>query len=229
MESISLEFHEGEVTAIVGDNGAGKSTFIKMLCGAHKKDSGTILWQGEPVEISNPHDARQLGIETLYQNLALVDDLDACQNAFLGREVLHSGIGRFIGLLDKKTMWRDAHNLIRSLNVKLPSARQKVMNLSGGQRQSLAIVRAILFDAKLIIMDEPMAALGVDESRKVMTLIGALKTKGHCVLIISHNLDHVFSIADKIAVLKNGRLMGVRMVEKTSKSEIVSLILGVAS
>lgn len=201
LAGVDLEVAAGEVTALVGDNGAGKSTLIKTISGIHSIDGGEILWQGSPVEMHTPRDATALGIATVYQDLALCDNLDIVDNMFLGREILRSR------LLDDSTMELRARHTLADLSVvTVRSIRQPVGSLSGGQRQAVAVARAVMWDAKLVIMDEPTAALGVSQTAMVLDLIKRLSSRGIAVLVISHNLNDVFAVADQIAVLHLGRM-----------------------
>lgn len=225
-KGVSFELKSGEIVAIVGDNGAGKSTVIKMISGAYKRDEGEILWRGNPVAINSPDDARKIGIETMYQELALVGDLTPAGNVFLGQEKMRRLLG-IIPILDRRKMTQETERLLARVRISLPDLDKPVRQLSGGQRQATALARFLLNDqAQLIIMDEPTASLGVQETQKVIELIRQLKIEGITVLIISHNLEHVFSLADRIIVLRGGRVAGVRDTANTSKQQIVSLIMG---
>lgn len=227
VREVDLDVYCGEVHAIVGDNAAGKSTLIKILSGAVAKDSGKISFQGQPVEISQPRDAKQLGIETVYQDLALADNLDVPSNVFLGREMTKSGLLRFI--LNNRGMEERSRSLLNRLKINIPNIRQRVRSMSGGQRQSIAIARCVCFNARMVILDEPTAALGVEETKKVYALIREMRDQGLAVLLISHNLNHVFDNCDRITVLKTGRLVGSRRVAETSQDEILRMIVsGVA-
>jgi ribose transport system ATP-binding protein len=221
LQDVDLEVFEGEVLAIVGDNGAGKSTLIKILSGVHQPDRGELEVCGRPIRISDPHVARELGIATVFQNLALVDMRDVAANLYLGREPV-----RFRFFVDRRKMLEGARRVLQDLRVNIPSLTAEVGLLSGGQRQSIALGRATAQRGRLIIMDEPTAALGVRESRKVLDLILRLKATGTGVLIISHNMRHVFSVADRILVLRHGRRIGVRDKQSTAPDEIVKLIVG---
>jgi len=221
LRDVSLEIHDSDILAIVGDNGAGKSTLTKILSGVHQPDSGEIELMGRPVRIANPRKARELGIATVFQNLALVDCRDVAANLFLGREPTR---WRFV--VDRRKMLDDARRVISRLRVSIPSATVEVGQLSGGQRQSIAIGRAASQQARIIIMDEPTAALGVKESHKVLDLIRQLKAAGAAVVVISHNMRHVFSVADRILVLRRGQLVGVRRKQETAPDEIVRMIVG---
>ncbi|MFQ3565862.1 MAG: ATP-binding cassette domain-containing protein [Aggregatilineales bacterium] len=226
VNGVSFSLYPGEIVAIVGDNGAGKSTVIKMIAGAYKRDEGEILWQGQPVHVNSPDEARKLGIETMYQELALVGDLDPASNVFLGQEPMRLLLG-FIPVLDRPKMRQETERLLSRVKITLPDLDTPVRQLSGGQRQASAIARFLRNEqAKLIIMDEPTAALGVQETQKVIELIRQLKIEGITVLAISHNLEHVFTLADRIIVLRNGRVAGIRDTHTTSKQQIVSLIMG---
>ena len=223
---IDLDIFPNEVMALVGDNGAGKSTFIKMISGVIAPTSGTIRIAGQPVVMTAPAVARDAGIETLHQNLALVDVFTPQENIFMGREIQRRLLGA-IPSLDHAEMRRQTLSLFEELGLKAPDLSKMVRALSGGQRQAIGIARLLLDrNVKLIIMDEPMAALGVEESRLVIELIGRLREKGYAVFIISHNLDHVFQIADRIAVLKTGKMVGVVKRDEVEHDEVVSMIVG---
>ncbi|MGH9115021.1 MAG: ATP-binding cassette domain-containing protein, partial [Acidimicrobiales bacterium] len=199
-----LDIPAGQVTALVGDNGAGKSTLIKTISGIWEPDEGELLWDGRPVRIKGPKEAAALGIATMYQDLALCDNLDIVQNMFLGREPLQ------MGMLDENKMELTAKKTLSDLSVTtVRSIRQAVGSLSGGQRQAVAVARAVMQKARLVIMDEPTAALGVSQTKMVLELIGTLRSRGIAVLVISHNLTDVFRVADRIAVLFLGRMAAV--------------------
>lgn len=223
VKHVDLNIYSGEVLAIVGDNGAGKSTLIKMLAGVLMPDGGEILIRGKKVAINDPNDARKFGIETLYQELGLVDTFTVPENIFLGRELTATKFG--IPVLDHKEMRQRTQELLGRLDVQLPSIDRPVRSYSGGQRQAIAICRVLLEDVNLIIMDEPMAALGIDESNKVLRLISNLRDKGEAIVVISHNLDHVFSIADKVAVMKNGALVDVVRTDEVGHDDLVTMIV----
>jgi ABC-type sugar transport system ATPase subunit len=220
----SLDLHPGEVVALVGDNGAGKSTFVKMLSGVVAPDSGTLSLKGREVRFASPAQAREAGIETLHQSLALVDVFNVPENIFLGRELISRRLG-IVPMLDKATMRKRTIDLLQRIGANLPSIDRPVRAMSGGQRQAVAIARLLLNEVHLLIMDEPMAALGVDEGRKVLDLIVELRTRGFSVLIISHNLEHVFSIADRICVMKNGNVVGVVTTAEASHDAVVRMIV----
>ncbi len=222
LQDVDIDIYENEILAIVGDNGAGKSTLTKILSGVHQPDKGELTIGGQPARISNPHVARDMGIATVFQNLALVDVRDVASNLFLGREPT-----RWRFFVDRRKMLEEAQKVITDLRVNIPSLTAEAGQLSGGQRQSIAIGRATSQHSRIIIMDEPTAALGVKESRKVNDLTLRLKANGTGVVVISHNMRHVFSVADRILVLRRGRLVGVRARSETTPDEIVKMIVGV--
>jgi ABC-type sugar transport system ATPase subunit len=216
-----------EIVGLVGDNGAGKSTFIKILSGALLPDSGTINFEGRRVSFATPLDARRCGIETVYQDLALATALDASGNLFLGRETLRPGMaGRMLAWLDKKEMREHGSRMLSSLGIHLKSVTIPVENLSGGQRQAVAVARALSWGTKLVIMDEPTAALGVSETAKVLELVHRIKHSGLSVIFISHNLPNVFTVADRIVVLRLGRTVGDIRREDATMESIVRLMTG---
>lgn len=225
LQNVNLTLYEGEVLGLVGDNGAGKSTLIKILSGAIVPDSGEIYFRAQNVQINQPKDAKKLGIETIYQDLALIDNLHVPANVFIGREIRKGFLGRIFRIMDLKQMECETKELLSRLRISIESLRERVGSLSGGQRQSVAIGRAIYFDAKVLIMDEPTAALGVEETEKVHNLIRDLKNRGLSIIVISHNLNDILDISDRIMVLKTGRLVGVRKKETTHKEEIVRMII----
>jgi ABC-type sugar transport system ATPase subunit len=224
VENVTLEFPAGTVTALVGDNGAGKSSLIKMLAGALQPDSGHLEVDGAPVRFASPAAARAMGVETVYQDLALADHRDVIENLFMGREATR-GWGPF-RYLDKGRMRRDTEAALDSLKVKIPSVRQQVRRLSGGQRQGIAIGRAVHWGSRILIMDEPMAALGLQEAGRVQELISTLAERGLTQIVVSHNLEHVFSLSTRIAVMRLGRLVGVLETAQSDHEEIVRLIAG---
>jgi D-xylose transport system ATP-binding protein len=220
VENVSIDLHPGEVVGIVGHNGAGKSTLIKILSGALTADSGEIFVDGAQARIRSPRDAKGYGIETIYQTLALADNLDPPANIFLGRELR----GR-LGSLDYAAMERETRSLLDRLEVRLGGLRQPVSGLSGGQRQAIAIARAIYFNAKVLIMDEPTAALGPHETAKVAQLISQLKREGIGIFLISHDIHDVFDLTDRINVLHQGRLVGCCRTESVTKDEVLGMII----
>jgi ribose transport system permease protein len=226
LKDIDLDICPGEILALVGDNGAGKSTLIKIISGAYAADEGEIFVEGKRARIETPADAKRFNIETIYQDLALMDNLDLAPNIFIGRELVKGGIGKPLRILNNSRMAEETLRILKKLNIQVPDIKRRVFNLSGGQRQAVAISRAIYFNAKLIIMDEPTAALGVEETRKVYALIRELRQNGIAVIIISHNINEVFDIADKFVVLKTGMMVGVRRKEETSLDEILRMIIG---
>jgi ABC-type sugar transport system ATPase subunit len=219
LSGVDLDVPAGQVTALVGDNGAGKSTLIKAISGIGPTDGGEIYWQGEKVSIRTPHDAAALGIATVYQDLALCDNLDIVQNMFLGREVTK------LGLLDEPTMERAASKTLADLSVTtVKSIRQPVGSLSGGQRQAVAVARAVMWEAKLVIMDEPTAALGVSQTAMVLDLIKRLSSQGITVLYITHNLNDVFAVSDNVAALRLGRMAEQGPLADYDSQGVVELI-----
>jgi ABC-type sugar transport system ATPase subunit len=228
LRDAGLELRHGEVHALVGDNGAGKSTLIKIVSGVLAPDAGELRLEGQPVELSGPRDARALGIETVYQDLALADHLDAAANLFLGREKLHPAPLSWLGFLDNRAMRRRAEDELRRLKIRIPSVTQRVLSLSGGQRQAIAVARAVAWGTRIVIMDEPTAALGVRESGMVLELIGGLRSHGVAVIMISHNLPEVFAVADRITVMRLGRTIATLRKDATSLEGIVSMMTGVS-
>lgn len=222
LSDVEFAVYPGETVALVGDNGAGKSTLMKILCGALAPDEGQMYVEGEAVRLTSPRDARDRGISVVYQDLALVDGFDVAHNIFLGRIPT-----RFL-IVDKRRMVRETKEVLSELTVSLPSVRTPVRFLSGGQRQAVAIARAVHQGGHLLIMDEPTAALGVQEGTKVLQLIENLKARDLAIVVVSHNLEHVFAVADRIVVLRGGRIAGVRNKKGATQSEIVHMIVGAA-
>jgi D-xylose transport system ATP-binding protein len=219
LTDINLDVPSGQVTAIVGDNGAGKSTLIKTIAGIHPPSSGQILWNGEVVHVHSPKEATELGIATVYQDLALCDNLDIVQNMMLGHEKLK------LGLLDEVSMELTARQTLHDLKVStVRSIRQQVGSLSGGQRQAVAVAKAVMQEARLVIMDEPTAALGVTQTELVLSLITQLASRGHAVLVVSHNLTDVFRVADRLAVLYLGRLAAAGPASDFDTQSVVDLM-----
>lgn len=225
VDRVNIKIFPGEAIGLLGDNGAGKSTLIKMISGVYQPDEGQILFQGKDIKISNPMEALRMGIETIYQDLALAENLNVYANIFLGREKLKK-ISGFIKVLDGDYMLEESKKVLKRLDIEIPSLRNKIQKLSGGQRQAVAISRSIYWDAKFLIMDEPTAALGVAEQQKVLSLVRTLKTQGVPVIIISHQLHDVFSVADRLVVMRRGRKVGERLVRETTPDEVVGLIVG---
>ncbi len=228
LTTVDFEAYAGEIVALVGDNGAGKSTLVKVMSGVGPPVGGQVVFQGKPVTISRPQDATHLGIATVYQDLALCDNLDVVGNLFLGEET-KGGFLRPFGWLDELAMEQRALDLMRQLSVKIPTVRIPVASLSGGQRQSVAIARSLLGDPKVVILDEPTAALGVAQTAQVLDLVVRLKERGLAVIMISHNLADVFAVADRVAVLRLGKGNGTFRVGEVSEDEVVSAITGAAS
>jgi D-xylose transport system ATP-binding protein len=220
VDGASLDLQAGEVVAVLGHNGAGKSTLIKILSGAYRADAGEILVRGEKASIESPRDAKAYGIETIYQTLALADNVDAAANIFLGREL----VTRW-GMLDDVAMEAAARRVMGRLNPHFRRFKEPVRALSGGQRQSVAIARAIHFDAKILIMDEPTAALGPAETKQVGELVKQLKAQGIGIFLISHDIHDVFDLADRITVMKNGRVVGTARVQDITKDEALGMII----
>jgi D-xylose transport system ATP-binding protein len=212
-----------EIHALVGDNAAGKSSLIKALSGAAPADEGMIRFEGREVVIGEPRHAKALGIETVYQDLALADNLDIPANIFLGRELLRGGL--LSPFMDLRRMNEEAEKLLGRLKIRIPDLRQKVRTLSGGQRQCVGIARAVYFNARVIILDEPTAALGVEETRKVLELVKEMRKHGLTIIMISHNLAHVFDLCDRVSVMKTGCVVGSRKVSETTREEILRLIV----
>lgn len=223
LDSVSFAVNRGEVLALVGDNGAGKSTLVKALSGAQPPDSGTIEINGQSVQLRSPRDAEAAGIGCVHQGLGLVDTLNVPENVFLGRELQVRKFG-FLRQLDHALMREQTIKLLERFNVHLPLLNEPVSKRSGGQRQTVAISRLLLQDVPLVIMDEPMAALGVEEGRRVLELMASMRDEGISIIVISHNLEHVFQIADSIAVLKNGRLVDVVRTAETTRDAVVKMI-----
>lgn len=220
LTDVDLEVRPGEVIALVGDNGAGKSTLVKTIAGVHPIDDGGIEWEGRPVSINRPHDAQDLGIATVYQDLALCDNLDVVANLFLGNEARRAHV------LDEIAMEKRAMELLDTLSIRIPSVRIPVASLSGGQRQVVAIARALIGDPKVVILDEPTAALGVEQTAQVLDLVERLRERGLAVILISHNMADVQAVADRVAVLRLGRNNGVFDVAGTSHEDVIAAITG---
>ena len=226
LSDVDFEVHDGEVLALVGDNGAGKSTLVKTIAGIHEADEGQILFEGQEVSITGPTDATDLGIATVYQDLALCDNLDVVENLYLGREQVAEGPVAFAGQLNEVAMEKRTGELLENLAVTITDVRAEVGTMSGGQRQQVAIARSLLGDPKLVLLDEPTAALGVRQTAMVLGLIKRLREEGHPVIVISHNLADVFEVADRIYVLRLGRKAGVFGVGEATQEEIVAAITG---
>jgi ABC-type sugar transport system ATPase subunit len=226
VDNVSVEVYPGEVVALVGDNGAGKSTLIKMISGVYPMDGGELHFDGRRVHLSGPAHARDLGIETIYQDLALAENLDVGANVFMGREVLHKRLFGLVHTLDDEHMRRESEQALAKLDVHIPSLRAKIGTLSGGQRQAVAISRAVYWDAKLMIMDEPTAALGVSEQRKVLEVIKSLREHNIPVIVISHTMQDVLAVADRILVMRRGKLVAEVPRQEATTEVLVRHIVG---
>jgi ABC-type sugar transport system ATPase subunit len=219
LRNVDLAVYEGEILGLIGDNGAGKSTLIKIISGALTPNKGRIFFNGEEVKIRNIQDARNLGIETVYQDLALADDLDITQNFFMGRELTNAW-----RIVKRRTMDKETQHALRKLKIDIGLVRKKARNLSGGERQAIAVGRAFYWKAKIVIMDEPVSALGVRETSKILNLVKGLKEENISVIFISHNLYDVLSIADRVVVLKHGKKVAEKRVEETDRDELMVLM-----
>lgn len=224
VDQVSIDIFPGEVVGLVGDNGAGKSTLIKMISGVYKPDDGQIVLDGKEVSFSTPLDARRQGIETIYQDLALCENLDASVNIFLGREPSKGGFG--VRQVDRRLMLSEAQTVLDRLDIHIPDLRRPIREMSGGQRQAVAIARAVYWNARLMIMDEPTAALGVPEQRKVLELVRTLREQGVPVLLVSHNLQDVFAVSDRIIIMRRGKKVGDLRASETNGDQLVGLMVG---
>jgi simple sugar transport system ATP-binding protein len=222
LEEVTLDVNPGDIVALVGDNGAGKSTVVKCIAGIYPPTSGRILLEGQPVDFSSPLDARSQGIETVFQDLALANAQPVYMNMFLGRELVKGPLRR----LDREAMAAETQTLLDDLDVRIDSPRKTIRNLSGGQRQGVAIARAVHWARRLVLMDEPTAALGVAETQRVEELIRRMRDRGRAILIASHSLDQVFRLADRVCVLRRGKQVGIRRTSETTGEEIVAMITG---
>jgi len=227
LKGVSLDAYRGQVLALLGDNGAGKSTLVRCISGVHALDEGEILLDGEVVALSTPAQARRAGIETVYQDLALFDNLTPAQNFYCGREIsFPTWLPRALRFLNKRAMDQEAASVIDRLKVKLPKFDAPVALMSGGQRQAIAVARATVFARNVVILDEPTAALGLRESRKVLDLVHQLRDEGNAVILITHNMEHVIELADRAVVLRQGNKVGELKPERANQQELVSLIVG---
>lgn len=226
LDNIDFELYPNEILALLGDNGAGKSTLIKIISGALKPTEGEIFFKGKRVEFETPKDAKNLGIETVYQDLALVDSLNVFANIFLGREIIGKYLGGIIRILKSGEMEKKTKEILKELDINIDDVKAEVGNLSGGQKQAVALARLILWGKEIVILDEPTAALGVRESQKALELIMKLKKKYLSVIVITHNIQHAFYIADRIIVLRHGGRIGTKTVKDTNPDEIVKMITG---
>ncbi|HEY9594973.1 MAG TPA: ATP-binding cassette domain-containing protein [Spirochaetia bacterium] len=225
VKNVSMGVNAGEVVGLIGDNGAGKSTLIKVISGVYPADEGVILFQGKEVQIHSPMDALALGIETIYQDLALAENLNTPANIFLGREKMKKVLG-FLNVLDHQYMQAESRKVLEKLNILIPSLRNRIRALSGGQRQAVAISRSIYWDAKLLIMDEPTAALGVAEQKKVIDTINLLKSHGIGIIVISHQMHDIFQVADRMVIMRRGEKAAELVTKDTNPDEVVSVIVG---
>jgi ABC-type sugar transport system ATPase subunit len=225
VDHVSLEVRTGEVVGLLGDNGAGKSTLIKMISGVFHPDGGRLVLNGREVSFASPQDARNAGIETIYQDLALCENLDAGANIFLGREPVRRTLG-VLRTVDRGRMLAESRRILNQLDIRIPGLARPIRQMSGGQRQAVAIARAVYWNAQLMIMDEPTAALGVPEQRKVLALVRTLRDHGVGVIIISHNLQDVLDVADRVIVMRRGRTVGERRVAETDTSDLLALMIG---
>jgi len=225
VDNMDMEVFPGEVVGLLGDNGAGKSTLIKVISGVYHADAGTIFFEGKEVRIDNPMDALGIGIETLYQDLALAENLNVYSNIFLGREKLKRFLG-LINVLDHDYMLNESKKVLDRLEIEVPSLKNQIRTLSGGQRQAVAISRSIYWNAKFLILDEPTAALGVAEQKNVLDLVKTLSSQGVPVIIISHQLHDVFSVATRLVIMRRAKKVAERITKDTTTDEIVGLIVG---
>jgi D-xylose transport system ATP-binding protein len=229
LDRVDFVVEAGEVVGLVGDNGAGKSTLVKAIAGIHGADAGSIRFEGKEASITKPQDATELGIATVYQDLALCDNLDVVANVFLGHEEVSPGPGEVSRQLDEARMEHRAGELLSGLAVTIPSLRTEVGTLSGGQRQQVAVARSLLGEPRVLLLDEPTAALGVPQTKQVLELVRRLRERGLGVVVISHNLANVFEVADRIVVLRLGRVAGSYDAKSTSEEEVVAAITGVGA
>jgi D-xylose transport system ATP-binding protein len=228
LENVDFEVYAGEVVGLVGDNGAGKSTLVKVISGVHQADSGEIFFEGRQVTITKPRDSTDLGIETVYQDLALCDNLDVVANLFIGREPARVTVPGFRGmhLLDETAMEKRAISLLKELHVPIPSVRNVIASMSGGQRQSVAVTRSVMWNCKVVLLDEPTAALGVEQTHQVKNLIMKLRERNLGVVVISHNLAEIFDVTDRVIVLRLGRRSATFNTKTASPEQVVAAITG---
>lgn len=230
VDDIDFKLYEGEILGIVGDNGAGKSTLIKCITGAYTRDQGDIILRGSKIQAKNTLQTRNLGIETVYQNQGLIDELNASYNLFLGREKIKSGlIGKIFQTLDRKFMNKETKELLKSIGIELKKPNAPVKELSGGQQQAVVVGRSAYWRGEVIILDEPTSGLGVEEQNKVLQMVRDINTKYNIsFIVISHNLEHVFDLVDRILVMRCGKIVGNKKIKETTRNEIVALITGAA-
>jgi simple sugar transport system ATP-binding protein len=225
VDNMSMGVNSGEVVGLLGDNGAGKSTLIKVISGVYHPEAGRIFFEGKETKIETPMDALTLGIETLYQDLALAENMNVYSNIFLGREKLKKILG-FLNVLDHDHMLSQSKKVLEKLKIEIPSLKNKIRTLSGGQRQAVAIARSIFWEAKLLILDEPTASLGIPEQKKVLALVDLLRSQGLGIIVISHQLYDVFSVADRLVIMRRGVKVAERVTKETTSDEVVGLIVG---
>jgi ABC-type sugar transport system ATPase subunit len=225
VDHVTLDVRPGEVVGLLGDNGAGKSTLVKMIAGVIAPDGGRITFNSRDVTFLSPQDAREAGIETIYQDLALCENLDAGANIFLGREPVQRKL-LVLRAVDRQRMLEESRRILGQLDIRIPGLSRPIRQMSGGQRQAVAIARAVYWNARLMIMDEPTAALGVPEQRKVLGLVRTLRERGVAIIIISHNLQDVLDVADRVVVMRRGRVVGERLVAETNTADLLGLMLG---
>ena len=226
LSDVNFEVYQGEVVGLVGDNGAGKSTLVKIIAGTYQPDSGEYRFEDQVVTVHNPHEASTLGIQTVYQDLALCDNLDVVANLYLGREELQPVIPGAMKAIDEVTMEKRAQRFIKDLHVRIPSLRSRIATLSGGQRQSVAVARAVMWNSKIVLLDEPTAALGVEQTRQVKDLIVRLRQQGLGVVVISHNLADIFDVSDRIIVLRLGQRVATFQTHVSNPEQVVAAITG---
>jgi D-xylose transport system ATP-binding protein len=226
LAGVDFEVYPGEVVGLVGDNGAGKSTLVKVISGVYRADSGQYIFEGREVTVNSPHEATDLGIETVYQDLALCDNLDVVANLFLGREQTGTAVPGLVHPMNEVAMEQNAVRFLAELHVRLPSARRQIAMLSGGQRQSVAVARAVMWNSKVVLLDEPTAALGVEQTRQVKDLIVRLRDRGLGVVVISHNLADIFDVSDRIIVLRLGQRVATFDTHATNAESVVAAITG---
>jgi len=226
LSDVDFEVYLNEVVGLVGDNGAGKSTLVKIIAGTYQPDSGRYLFEGQAVSVNNPREAAELGIQTVYQDLALCDNLDVVANLYLGREAMQPVIPGVLETIDEIEMEQKAYQFIKELHVNLPSVRSRIATLSGGQRQSVAVARAVMWNSKVVILDEPTAALGVEQTQQVKDLIVRLRDQGLGVVVISHNLADIFDVSDRIIVLRLGKRVATFKTHVSNPEQVVAAITG---
>jgi D-xylose transport system ATP-binding protein len=226
LSEVNFEVYRGEVLGLVGDNGAGKSTLVKVIAGTYQPDSGHYLFEGKEVVVNNPREATRLGIQTVYQDLALCDNLDVVANLYLGREAMEEVVPHLMEAIDEITMEQSALHFIQGLHMRIPSLRARIATLSGGQRQSVAVARAAMWNSKVVLLDEPTAALGVEQTRQVKELIIQLRQQGLGIVVISHNLADIFDVSDRIIVLRLGQRVATFQTHVSNPEQVVAAITG---